>query len=305
MNIRFENKVVVITGAGRGLGKCYALEFARRGAKVVVNDLGTSDKGDGASGQSALEVVKLITNSGGEAVADFNNVADEEKAKNIIQTAVDNFGTVDILINNAGIIRDRSFGNMSKEDYDFVLKVHLYGTYFTTKAAFPVMKKNNHGRIIMTTSVAGLYGNFGQANYGSAKLGIVGLMNVLKEEGKRYNICINTIAPIADSRMGKDVLSPQISTEIKPEYVAAAVLYLCSDRCRDSGEIISAGGGYYSRVQIVEGEGFCFERGKVVTPEMIEEKYDIITDMSKSKQYENAMEAVTTMLRKAKIIYEE
>lgn len=302
MSIRFNNKVVVITGAARGLGKCYALEFARRGAKVVVNDLGTSEHGDGFSRKSALDVVELIKVSGGEAVADYNSVADEDSAKNIIRTAVDNYGTVDILVNNAGILRDRSIDKMSAEDFDLVLKVHLYGSYYTTKAAFPIMKEKKYGRIIMTTSVAGLYGNFGQANYGSSKLGIVGLMSVFKEEGKKYNICANTIAPLADSRLGKGILSPEILERIKPEYVSAAVLFLCSDRCTDSGYIVSAGGGYFSRVQIVEGQGYCFASDQKVTPEMFEDKHNEITDMSKSKNYENATEAVMTMLRKTMIV---
>ncbi len=297
MGIRFDNKVVVITGAGHGLGKCYALEFARRGAKVVVNDLGTSLHGDGSSEKSALGVVETIKTLGGDAVADYNNVAVEDEAKKIIQTAVDNFGTVDILVNNAGIIRDKSIGNMSAEDFDLVLKVHLYGSYYTTKAAFPIMKAKNNGWIIMTTSVSGLYGSFGQANYGSAKLGIVGLMNALKEEGKKYNININTIAPLAGSRMGEGIFTPDILEKIKPEYIAAAVLFLCSDRCTDSGQIISAGGGYYSRVKIIEGNGYCFGSEQKVTPEMIEDKYNVITDMSDSKNYENAMEAVMTMIR--------
>ncbi len=304
MSIKFDNRVVVITGAGGGLGKCYALEFARRGAKVVVNDLGTSEHGEGASAETAQQVVELIRATGGEAVADFHSVADEDGAVKIIGTALDTYGRVDVLINNAGILRDRSLGNMEAQDYDLVLKVHLYGSFYTSKAAFPHMKGQNYGRILMTTSVAGLYGNFGQANYASAKLGVVGLMNVLKEEGKKNNICVNTIAPLADSRMGKGVLPPHILEKIKPEYVTPVAIYLCSDRCTESGHIINAGGGYYSRVQVVEGSGYYFDNKDKVTPELIEEKYAEITNMSSTGQYENAMDAVGVMLHKSKVLPE-
>ncbi len=304
MSIRFDNRVAIITGAGGGLGKCYAIEYARRGAKVIVNDLGTSEHGNGASAEAAQHVVELIKATGGEAVADFHNVADEDGAAKIIGTALDTYGKVDIVINNAGILRDRSLGKMTAEDYDLVLKVHLYGSFYTSKAAFPHMKEHNYGRILMTTSVAGLYGNFGQANYSSAKLGVVGLMNVLKEEGKKYNICVNTIAPLANSRMGKGVLPPHILEKIKPEYVAPVAIYLCSDRCTESGHIISAGGGYYSGVQIVEGAGYCFDNRDKVTPEMIEEKYAEITNMSSPGHYENAMDAVGVILQKSRALPE-
>lgn len=298
MSIRFDDKVVVITGGGGGLGRCYALEFARRGAKVVVNDLGTSEQGEGASTAAAQDVVELIRAAGGEAVADYHSVAAEETAAQIIGTALDTYGAVDVLVNNAGILRDRSFGKLTPEEFDLVLKVHLYGSFYTTKAAFPHMKGKNYGRILMTTSVAALYGNFGQANYASAKLGVVGLMNVLKEEGKKHNICVNTIAPLADSRMGRGALAPHVLERVKPEYVAPAVLYLCSEGCTESGQIISAGGGYFGRVQVVEGAGYCFERGEKVTPEMFGEKYAEITSMSDPGHYENAMDAVEAMLQK-------
>ena len=294
--IKFENKVVVVTGAGRGLGKCYALEFARRGARVVVNDVGPSEQ-SGGSGKAALDVVNMIKDAGGEAVADYHTVAEEEAAGEIIRTAADNYGRVDILVNNAGIVRDRSLVKMTAEDFDAVLKVHLYGSFYVTKAAFPLMKDNNWGRIIMITSPTGLYGNFGQVNYGSAKLGLVGFMNVLKEEGKRYNILVNTISPVATTPMGKDVPVPMFSEKMQPEHVAAAVLYLCSDRSQSSGDIIFAGGGYFSRVQLVVSEG-AFIAGDGITPEMFEEYLPLITDMSKAKGYENAKEAVDDMQRR-------
>jgi len=297
MKIDFKNKTVVITGAGRGLGRCYALEFARRGAMVVVNDLLAVQHSASPSEDAALEVVSLIKASGGEAAVDHHNIANEEGAKKLIQTALDNFGGVDILINNAGIIRDKSFLKMSAADFDAVLKVHLYGAFYASQAAFPFMKEKNGGHIILTTSVTGLYGNFGQANYGSAKLGLVGLMNVLKEEGGKYNIFVNTISPIAETAMGKDALSAIASGTMKPEHIAAAVLYLCSEECKLSGEIISAGGGYFSKVQIMEGEGVLI-REEEITPEMIGEHYHLISDMSKAKKHENAMEAIASMLRR-------
>lgn len=295
MNIRFDNKVAVVTGAGNGLGRCYALELSARGAKVVVNDPGFSADGTGRSVQAAREVVELIRSAGGDAVADFNSVSEEESAGGIIRTAMDSYGTVDILINNAGILRDKSFARMTAEDFDMVLKVHLYGSYFVTRAAFPVMREKQYGRIVMTTSASGLYGNFGQANYGAAKMGIVGLMNALKEEGKKYDILVNTIAPIAASRLGAGIFPREVMGRIKPEFVAAMVMYLCSEQCPCTGYILSAGGGFYAADRMVEGKGYYFQEQQV-TPEMIADNFVAITDMTGSRFFENSSGAVKALL---------
>jgi NAD(P)-dependent dehydrogenase (short-subunit alcohol dehydrogenase family) len=299
MDIRFDGKVAVITGAGNGLGRCYALEFARRGAMVVVNDFGGSTSGEGQSTTPAQAVVDEITAWGGKAVANFGNVAEEESAVGIIETALKTFGTVDILVNNAGILRDRSFTKMTAADFDNVVKVHLYGSYYVSQAAFPVMRDKGYGRIVMTASAAGLYGNYGQTNYSSAKLGIIGLMNSLKEEGKKCDIMVNTVSPLAGSRLGANIFSPEIESILKQEYVAAAVLYLCSDQCQTTGRIISAGAGVYARNQILESRGVNFgQAGPVITPEIFASKYDEICDMKESRGFENGTEALAGWLKK-------
>jgi len=290
--IRFDNKVAVITGAGKGLGRSYALELAARGAKLVINDNGETVDEKGKPVKFARLVVDQITASGGEAVANLNDVADEESAYGIIQSALDHYGKVDILINNAGFIRDKSFIKMTPEDFKSVMDVHLYGSYFTTRAAFPFMKKNNYGRIIMTTSTSGLYGNFGQANYDAAKLGLIGLMNALKEEGKKYNITVNTIAPLAVTRKTRPIYPKEIADRLKRHYVAAMVAYLCSDKCTSTGSIITAGGGFYTRNQIVEGKGYIFGPDEEVTPEAIGDKFSAISDMDNAMTFENSSAAV-------------
>ena len=209
-NIRFDNKVVVITGAGNGLGKSHALFLASRGAKVIVNDLGGTVTGTGGSRAVADAVVEEITAAGGEAVANYDTVATEEGGKCVIQTALDAFGTVDILINNAGNVRDKSFAKMDLDDFRSLIDVHLMGAVYCTHAAWPVMREKGFGRVVMTTSSAGLYGNHGHTNYGTAKMALIGLMNSLKEEGRRYNITVNAIAPIALTRMSEPATTPAI-----------------------------------------------------------------------------------------------
>ncbi|MBN2515270.1 MAG: SDR family oxidoreductase [Deltaproteobacteria bacterium] len=297
MNIRFDNKVAIITGAGIGLGKGYALYLACRGARVIVNDLGGAKDGSGTSVAPAQSVVEEIKSLGGEAIANYNDVSTVEGADNIIKDAIEAYGTVDILINSAGILRDKSFLKMDLKDFESVLGVHLLGTVYMTKAAFPIMCEKGYGRIVNTTSAAGLYGNFGQTNYGSAKMGIVGFMNSLKLEGQKYNILINTVAPIAATRMGEGIYPEPLLQLLKTEHVATLVAYLCSDQCTVSGEIISAGGGYFAKVQIIEGKGVCFDPREEVTPEMIAERYDDITNMEGAKHYSSAMEEVMAMFK--------
>ena len=280
MKVSFEGKVAIVTGAGAGLGRSHALELARRGAKVVVNDLGGSVDGSGGSSEAAKKVVAEIEALGGKAIANGASVADKRGAESIVEDAVRAFGTVDILINNAGVLRDKSFKKMELPDFDLVVSVHLLGSAYVTKAVWPIMLDKGYGRIVMTTSSSGLYGNFGQSNYGAAKLGLVGLMNTLKLEGARNNVHVNTIAPIAATRMTEGLGIPEALFErLKPEAVTPAVLYLASEQA-PTGTIIEAGAGYYAKVQIVEGNGA--KLGEQPTVEDVAAAWEQITDMSKA-----------------------
>ena len=281
MKIRFQDKVAIVTGAGHGLGKCYALFLSSHGAKVVVNDPGVAEDGTGKSRLAAKSVAEEIMSRGGKAVANFDSVADADGAKSIVEDALEHFGTVDILINNAGILRDKTFIKMPLKDFELVLKVHLLGSVYVTHAAFPIMKKKAYGRIVMTTSVAGLFGNFGQTNYSTAKMGIVGFMNALKLEGAKYNILINTVAPLAATRLASlsKVFPDKIVSLLRPELVTPLVAYLCSEECHRSGDIISAGGGNFAGVQMVEGLGLRLDPHTEIKPEMIAERYDTIINM--------------------------
>ncbi|MCF8111729.1 MAG: SDR family NAD(P)-dependent oxidoreductase [Desulfobacteraceae bacterium] len=254
--IRFDGQVAIVTGAGGGLGRAYALDLAARGACVVVNDLGGSRDGSGeGSSFPARKVVDEIEAAGGQAVANYDNVATRKGGENIVKCALDNYGTVDILINNAGILRDKSFAKMEPDTWQAVIDVHLNGAYNVTRPAFIVMREKGYGRIIMTTSAAGLYGNFGQANYSAAKMGLVGFMNTLKLEGQKYNIKVNTVAPLAASRLTEDVLPADLLDNITPEFVSPLVLFLCSQRCPVSGYIYNAGMGCFNRAAVITGPG--------------------------------------------------
>lgn len=249
----FQDKVVVITGAGHGLGRSHAHEFAKRGAKVVVNDLGGAVDGSG-SGDAADAVVDEIKAMGGQAIANKASVADKAGAASIIEDAVNAFGRVDILVNNAGILRDKSFKKMSLEEWDLVMQVHLNGSAYVTHAAWPLMNAQKYGRIVLTSSGSGIYGNFGQANYGAAKMGMLGLMNVLALEGGRNNVRVNTLAPGAATRMigtipGRDIDPDNPPPERSPKLVSPAVLYMCSEEA-PNGVIINAMGGRYYRSQV-------------------------------------------------------
>ncbi len=294
--IRYDGRVAIITGAGSGLGRAYALLLASKGAKVVVNDLGGSVDGTG-SGNTAAEIVcNEIKEAGGEAVPNFNSVAEWDQAQNIVKTAIDAFGKVDILINNAGILRDKSIIKMEESDWDIIQKVHLYGTFFCTKAAFPVMRENNYGRIISTASAAGLYGNFGQTNYSAAKLGIAGMMFTCKQEGAKYNILANTIVPIAGTRLTATVMPPNVLEKLRPEFVAPMVAWLSSEQCTVSGRMFTAGAGYYSRAAVMEGPGVYLDPEKEITVDMVAEKIDQIMDLTGAVEYEAAMAQTTTAL---------
>ena len=285
-NIDFSGRVAIVTGAGAGLGRSYALELAKRGAKVVINDLGGTRDGAGSSDAAANKVVDEIKALGGQAVPNYDNVATVAGGANIVKTAVDAFGKVDILINNAGILRDKSFTKMEEENWDGVMNVHLKGAYCVSRPAFEVMRANNYGRIIMTTSGAGLFGNFGQSNYASAKMGLIGLTNVLKLEGAKYNVKTNVIVPVAASRLTEDVLPPEFFEKMKPDYIAPAVLYMCSEECQDSGMIINATLGYFSRTAILTGPGAILSKdGKVPSPEEVRDSWSTITSLEDPKYF--------------------
>jgi NAD(P)-dependent dehydrogenase (short-subunit alcohol dehydrogenase family) len=273
--IDFDGRVAIVTGAGGGLGRSHALLLASRGAKVVVNDLGGSRDGSGAGSQMADEVVQEIVDAGGEAVANYDGVHTWQGGEAIVQRALDGFGRVDIVINNAGILRDTSFAKLEEAQLDLVLKVHLYGAFHVTRAAWPHLKEQGYGRVINTTSGSGLYGNFGQSNYSAGKMGQVGLTRTLAIEGAKYGITCNVIAPVAKSRMTEDIMPPQLLERLEPEYVSPLVAYLASETCTDTGRIYSVGGGYMARVAIVEGEGATFDG--VPSPDDVAEKWDAIS----------------------------
>ena len=276
--IRLDGKVAVITGAGRGLGRAHALLFGARGAKVVVNDLGGGWRGekDGATGP-ADEVVAEIKAAGGEAVANYDSVLDGDK---IIQQALDIFGRVDIVVNNAGILRDVSFHKMTDEDWNLIYDVHVRGSFLVTKAAWPHLRDQEFGRVIMTTSAAGLYGNFGQANYSMAKMALVGLGQTLAHEGRKRNVLVNMIAPIAGSRMTETVLPPNLIEKLKPEYVSPLVVFLCSETNTTTGAIFEVGAGVVGRVKWMRAPGVAIPLKEGVTIENIAEAWDKINDMA-------------------------
>jgi NAD(P)-dependent dehydrogenase (short-subunit alcohol dehydrogenase family) len=286
--VRFDDRVAVVTGAGGGLGREYALLLASRGCKVVINDLGGAMDGTGAGNTAAEQMVQEIKDAGGEAVPNFDSVADPAGATNIIKTAIDAYGKVDILINNAGILRDKSFLKMEQEDYDKVIGVHLNGSYYCCKAAWPHMRDNAYGRIVSAASGAGVYGNFGQANYGAAKMGIVGLMHVLKQEGAKYNIMCNVIVPIAGTRMTATVMPPNMLEVFKPALVAPMVAWACSENNTFSGCTFVAGAGYFSRTAFMEGSGAFFDPKSDITLEMIDENIDKITSLEGAQPFDSA-----------------
>lgn len=288
--IDFKGKTAVITGAGGGLGRAYALMLAARGAKVVVNDLGGTTEGTGDDNAAAERVAEEIRAANGEAIANCDSVSEEAGANRVIQAALDNYGRVDVLINNAGILRDKSIIKMAAEDFEKVVSVHLFGTFFCTKAAFPHMRENSFGRIISTVSAAGIFGNFGQSNYGAAKLGIAGLMKCVKQEGAKYNILANCIAPLAMTRLTVGVLPHDLSEQLSPEWVAPMVLWLASDMCDVSGEIFSAGGGFFSRIGFVEGAGFLAPPIPGMGPEVVEENKERIMDLSSGTEFNAGMD---------------
>ena len=273
--VSLDNRVVVITGAGGGLGRCHALLMAERGARIVVNDLGGTADGQGSDESAANKVVAEIEDKGGVAVANHDSVATPEGGEAILQTALDEFGQVDVVVNNAGILRDQSFAKMTPEAIDGVIDVHLKGSFHVSRPAFAAMKEQGYGRFIHTTSAAGLFGNFGQANYGAAKMGLVGLSNVIAVEGRKYNINSNVIAPLAKTRMTEELMGA-MADSVQPEQVSAMVAYLGSEQCELTHEVYSVGGGRIARVFVGLGPGWFGGKGYVPTPEDVVENLEAI-----------------------------
>lgn len=280
MSISFTDQVAIVTGAGGGLGRCHALELARRGAKVVVNDLGGSMDGSGGSSDAAEVVVAEIRAMGGEAIANGGSVSDRAGAQSMVEDAMNAWGRVDVLINNAGILRDKSFSKMTLDDFEMVVNVHLLGAAYCSHAVWPIMREQNYGRILMTTSPSGLYGNFGQTNYGAAKLGQVGLMNSMKIEGAKNNIHTNSIAPVAATRMTENLIPEEALAKLGPELVTPAAIFLVSEDA-PNGVILQAQGGRFSLAAVVENNGL--KLGVNATADDIAANYEAIVDMAELK----------------------
>ena len=283
MSIRFDGKVAIVTGAGGGLGRSHALELARRGAKVVVNDLGGSRDGSGGSSEAAEKVVAEIKELGGEAIANGSSVTDDAGVAHMVKQTMDKWGRIDILVNNAGILRDKSFSKMTMEDFQLVVDVHLMGTVKPTKAVLEIMKEQNYGRIMVTASSTGLYGNFGQTNYGAAKLAVVGFINTLKLEGQKNNIRCNALAPVAYTRMTSDLMPPEAEQMLTPDSVSPGVMYLVSEDA-PTGIILCAGAGVFAVARMDESEGMFLGR-EGLTAEKVAENWDKISDFSKSSPF--------------------
>merc|ERR1711962_571154 len=288
MSLRFDGRVALVTGAGGGLGRSYALLLASRGAKVVVNDLGGSKSGEGLDNRAADLVVREIQTAGGAAVANYDSV---EEGELLVKTALDSYGRIDIVVNNAGILRDRSFARLSETDWDLVHRIHLKGAFKVTQAAWPHMKGNNYGRIIMTSSVAGILGNFGQANYSAAKLGLIGLSNTLAVEGARFGIHSNVIVPMAASRLTEDILPPDVYDALLPDYIAPVVAWMCHEDCSETGSVVEAAGGWAGKYRWQRSEGKVFGRKENTSIESVKEHWDEVGDMSKVEYPESTQQA--------------
>ncbi|WP_309643677.1 SDR family NAD(P)-dependent oxidoreductase [Phenylobacterium sp.] len=295
-DIRFDGKVAIVTGAGGGLGRQHALELARRGAKVLVNDLGGSVDGSGGSSAAADAVVAEIKAFGGEAISNGSSVTDDAGVALMVKQAMDAWGRIDILIANAGILRDKSFSKMEIADFELVMNVHLMGTVKPTKAVWEIMREQNYGRIVVTTSSSGLYGNFGQSNYGAAKLAIIGFMNTIKLEGQKNNIHINAVSPVAATRMTENLMPPAVLEKLKPEYVTPGVVFLASEEA-PTGAILTAGAGAFALARIYETEGVFLGEGGLSVEE-VRDSWSTITASEGQQAYVNGGEQSGKFFRK-------
>ena len=297
MSISFEGKVAIVTGAGNGLGRSHALALAERGAKVVVNDLGGARDGTGASSDAAMEVVGIIEAAGGEAFAHGANVSKFDEVEDMVAQAMAKWGRVDILINNAGILRDKSFSKMDLADFKLVMDVHLMGSVNCTKAVWDIMREQNYGRIVMTTSSSGMYGNFGQSNYGAAKMAVLGFMNTLVLEGGKNNIHVNALAPTAGTRMTEDLMPPEMLGLLTDESVTAAALVLC-DETAPTRTILCAGAGGYAKSGMYETDGIFLPQAEQ-NPEAIVAQWDELSDVSNHQPLESGSKQTEKFLMKA------
>ncbi len=296
-DISFDGQVVIVTGSGNGLGKQHALEFARRGAKVVINDFGGDRHGMGGSSAAAEAVVAEIEAAGGEAMANGADVSNRDQVDAMVKATVEKWGRIDVLVNNAGILRDRSFGKMTGDEWDAVIAVHLTGSANCSLAVWNQMKEQNYGRIVMTTSTSGIYGNFGQANYGAAKTGVWGMMNTLHIEGAKNNIHVNCISPTAATRMTEDVIPPEALGKLDPKWVTPAVVFLASKEA-PSRYIVLAGAGGYTVAKLLEAEGvYLSEEDR--TAENIAANWDKMIDMSDAREMLTGNDHVVKMVEKA------
>lgn len=291
--IRFEDKVVVVTGAGGGLGRAHALLFARHGAKVVVNDLGGSAQGEGANASAADRVVEEIRQAGGTAVANHDSVTDGGK---IVQQALDSFGRIDVVVNNAGILRDKTFHKMEDADWDLVYRVHVEGAYKVTRAAWPHMREQGYGRVIFTASTSGIYGNFGQSNYGMAKLGLYGLTRTLGLEGRKNNILVNAIAPTGGTRMTEGLIPPHVFEQLKPELVSPLVVFLASEQCQETSGLFEVGGGWMGKVRWERSLGAGFDPKAGFDAEDVAANWQQICDFENAAHPADNMEALKEMM---------
>jgi NAD(P)-dependent dehydrogenase (short-subunit alcohol dehydrogenase family) len=291
--IRFDDKVVIVTGAGGGLGRAHALLFAKHGARVVVNDLGGSSHGEGANASAADLVVAEIRAAGGTAVANHDSVTDGGK---IVQNALDSFGRVDVLVNNAGILRDKSFVKMEDADWDLVYKVHVEGAYKVTHAAWPHLREQNFGRVIFTASTSGIYGNFGQSNYGMAKLGLYGLTRTLALEGRKNNILVNAIAPTGGTRMTEGLIPPQVFEQLKPELISPLVVYLASQDCSETAGLFEVGGGWIGKVRWERSLGVGFDPQVGFAAEDVAAQWPQICDFTDAVHPDDSLAAMREMM---------
>ena len=276
--VNLDGRVAVVTGAGDGLGKSHALLLASLGARVIVNDLGVDRTGTGYSEQVSDRVVEEIRGAGSEAVANYSDISEERGAQELVDQAIESYGRLDIVVNNAGILQDTSFKNMTVKQWDAVLKVHLQGSFLVTHCAWPKLREQNFGRVIFTTSGAGTFGNFGQANYAAAKMGIIGLMNTLAIEGRQRNILLNAVSPIASTRLTKDVMPQEQLEKLDPAYVSSAVAWLASEDCDITGEVFRVGGGDYQRLQYFVSKGVTFDH--IPSVDEFADRIDEIRDMA-------------------------